>query len=146
MFGLFLYALAAAVGFWAFWRGRVGPDGSGPPPRADPKWTGRVPRFSWLVLSLGRTVLAFADAGGNQFRLPGLVAWAVAVVAWFAAWWNEPIRPSLDSVRRPFHVGWWHLLAIGVPFRYWDLDGLPHDVNSDHVEKLLDVRDVLAGD
>ncbi len=151
MFGLLLYALAAAVGFWAFWRGRLGPGPPGPPPRADPKRTGRVPRLPWLALSLGGMVLAFAGAGGNQFRLPGLVAWAVGVVAWFAAWWCEPIRPSPDPVRRPFTVGWWHLLAIGVlglgiAFRYWDLNGLPHDVNSDHAEKLLDVRDVLAGD
>ena len=89
-------------------------DGVGEAPNQPRHCPRPTPRFPWLIVSHGETALAFARAGGNQFRLPGMVAWAVAVVARFAARWFESVRLSLNSVRQPFPVGWRHLLAISV--------------------------------
>ena len=37
------------------------------------------------------------------------------------------------------------LIVIGAGFRFWRLDELPPEMTSDHVEKLLDVHDVVVG-
>ncbi|HXF70835.1 MAG TPA: glycosyltransferase family 39 protein [Thermoflexus sp.] len=105
-------------------------------------------RWPWLGLSVGLMLLAFLDSGGNRFRLPGVIAWALSVIAWFVAWWNRPLpRVPWDGfLVRGHHWLLLLLLGLGIGFRYWDLWNLPLDVNSDHAEKLLDVRDVLNGE
>ena len=149
--GLLLYGLAAVLGLVAFWLDRHRAGAPEPAVSPGPKPSSWVPSLPWLVLSAGAAVLAFLDSGGNRFRLPGTVAWMIAVAAWFAAWWCGPPRIDLGSVRQGLSVRWEYLLAagillVGILFRYWDLNGLPHDVNSDHAEKLLDVRDVVNGE
>jgi hypothetical protein len=141
-----VYAGALALFLWAL--------------RQEPAWLeGERPSVStpspspsgrpfWAVLSLGLAALAFLESGGNRFRLPGVIAWGLAVAAWLAAWWDAPLpRWPREGLR----VHGWHLLlllvlGLGIGFRYWDLWNLPLDVNSDHAEKLLDVRDVLNGE
>jgi hypothetical protein len=135
-----VYAGALALFLWAL--------------RQEPAWLeGERPSVStpspspsgrpfWAVLSLGLAALAFLESGGNRFRLPGVIAWGLAVAAWLAAWWDAPLpRWPREGLR----VHGWHLLlllvlGLGIGFRYWDLWNLPLDVNSDHAEKLLDVR------
>lgn len=144
--GLALYAWAVLLLAGALARAPDWLEAERPSPEAasDPS----IVRWPWLGLSLAGTLLAFLDSGGNRFRLLGVIAWALAVAAWFVAWWNGPL-PRLP--RDGFWVRGRHLLlllilGLGVGFRYWDLWNLPRDVNSDHAEKLLDVRDVLNGE
>ncbi len=102
----------------------------------------------WLALSLAGVILTFLDSGGNRFRLPGVIAWIMAVIAWFMAWWNAPLPrlPRNGLLMREHHLLLLLILALGIGFRYWDLWNLPLDGNSDHAEKLLDVRDILNGE
>jgi hypothetical protein len=149
--GIALYGLAAMLGLVALWLGRHRVGAPEPAVSPGPKPSSWVPGLPWLVLSAGAAALAFLDSGGNRFRLPGTAAWLVAVVAWFAAWWREPVPVGLKTVGQTISVRWEYLLAagillIGILFRYWDLNNLPRDVNSDHAEKLLDVWDVLRGE
>lgn len=105
----------------------------------------------WLTLSLLTAVIAFLGSSNNRFHWWGVIAWGFCLIGWFLTWWNEPISWRLPVLRDGLRLRWAHLLVlavliIGVGFRYWKLWDLPHDVNSDHAEKLLDVRDVLNGE
>lgn len=144
--GWALYAGAVALLTWGLLRDPAALEA--PVPVSSPTPSAPGGRWGALALSLACTVLAFLASGGNRFRLPGVVAWALAVVAWWVAWWNEPAprRPREGPRLRAWHGVALALLALGVGFRYWDLWNLPLDVNSDHAEKLLDVRDVLNGE
>jgi len=143
--GLALYAWAILLLAWALtrttWLEGDYPH-SGTP--SDPPTV----RWPWLGLSLACMLIAFLDSGGNRFRPPGVMAWIVAVIAWFFAWWNAPFPrlPRDGLLLRGHHLLFLLILALGIGFRYWDLWNLPLDVNSDHAEKLLDVRDVLNGE
>ncbi|GBD10124.1 hypothetical protein HRbin22_02389 [Candidatus Thermoflexus japonica] len=144
--GLVLYAWAALGVVWALLRSPGWLDAERPP-REEHHGALHV-RPLWLALSLGGMALAFLDSGGNRFRLPGVIAWVVAVIAWLLAWWNAPLPrlPREGLLLRGHHLLLLLILALGIGFRYWDLWSLPLDVNSDHAEKLLDVRDVLNGE
>ena len=144
--GWALYAGALALLAWGLLRDPAVLEA--PVPVASPPPSAQGGRWGALALSLACTVLAFLAAGGNRFRLPGVVAGALAVVAWWVAWWNEPAprRPREGLRLRAWHGVALALLVLGVGFRYWDLWNLPLDVNSDHAEKLLDVRDILNGE
>lgn len=144
--GFVLYAWAVLLLVAGFLRGPAGPE---PAPSETPApHPPTPPRPLGLALSLGAMALAFLDAGGNRFRLPGVIAWILAVAAWFAAWWNAPLPrlPREGIVIRGPHLLFLLILGLGIAFRYWDLWNLPLDGNSDHAEKLLDVRDVLNGE
>src|SRR5262249_12877654 len=90
-----------------------------------------------------------------------LIAWAIAIAAtvyagadpqpdpraWargLAAWLHRPPR----ALR--LRVSWVALVVLaivllGAFYRYYHLDTLPSDPNSDHAERLLDVRDIPDG-
>lgn len=145
--GLVLYAGSFLLMVWAIHRAPERLEAERPP-QESPTFSSRSYRPVWLALSLGGMILAFLDSGGNRFRPLGVTAWIVAVIAWFLAWWNAPLpRLPRDGFRlRGHHLLFLLILALGIGFRYWDLPNLPRDVNSDHAEKLLDVRDVLNGE
>lgn len=144
--GLALYAWATLGIVWALRRSPEWLDEEGPLREAPHAAPGVRPL--WLALSLGGMALAFLDSGGNRFRPAGVIAWIAAVIAWFLAWWNAPLPrlPRDGLLLRGHHLALLLILALGIGFRYWDLWNLPLDGNSDHAEKLLDVRDVLNGE
>lgn len=97
-----------------------------------------------LIVSLLAAAVAFAEFGGNTFRALGVIAWGVSVAAFVASLIARPInlRPTLS--RRDWLV-LVIVLLVGAGFRFYQLDLNPHEMNSDHAEKLLDVYDVLRG-
>ncbi len=90
----------------------------------------------------------------NTFTLPGAVLWLLgcALVLWAVA---EPISQRWtkaiwrdDRLELRLERSTLALLAIlllAAVLRFADLAALPQEMTSDHVEKLLDISDVLAG-
>ncbi len=109
-----------------------------------------------LLFSLAtiNAVLAFLAASGNTYRWYGVLAWLLATGLFLAIFWE---RDSGRSVRQKLgfsNDGWrwtWTTLAVmglillGFWFRFWRLHQMPSEMTSDHVEKLLDVHDLVTG-
>ncbi|MCC6191960.1 MAG: hypothetical protein IT318_23265 [Anaerolineales bacterium] len=121
--------------------------------------------FRWWLLAVGVVggVYAFLAAGGNQFRLGGVIAWIISVAAWLGAVWEWPmpaaeiwkrVQRRAAAVMQPdglqLRLSWLAMaflavLAVGAYFRFAQLASIPPEMTSDHVEKLFDVNDLLGG-
>lgn len=119
----------------------------------------------WLLLGAALTgAYAFFAAGKNpegfnEFRPSGVAAWIAATALWVAAIWDGPLDPRQWLARlqtflttevftvRLRRVGLLLLiiLAVGAYFRFAYLKTIPAEMTSDHVEKLLDVGDLVSG-
>ncbi len=95
-------------------------------------------------------LLAFVLNGGNRFTGLGLTCWLLAIGCTVAIFWEG--RPSWRRLRAalPLTLDGWQLLVGGallylVAFHFFRLGSVPPEMFSDHAEKLLDIRDVLAG-
>lgn len=118
-------------------------------------------RRAFLGVSLLTAALTFVLSGDQVFTTPLLLAWAASVVCWLAAaWegnplaglpqWGRGLAASAREGHFTLRVDWAVLfllaaLVVGAYFRFADIEALPPEMNSDHVEKLLDVADVLDG-
>ncbi len=121
------------------------------PDRAIPPWYHRRWRVAVLVVGLAAAGLTYHWSADNTFRWYGVAAWGVSIAATLTAFW----QPSTRRRRWGLGPGGWRwswtalavlgLILIGVWFRFWRLDQVPPEMTSDHVEKLLDVHDVLTG-
>jgi hypothetical protein len=134
-------------------------------PRAAPATEGAPLVFRWGLLALAGVAgaVAFLAAGGNQFRWGGVAAWVISVAAWLAAVWDVSTPPAEVWPRLRARLSAWvsprgvtlrlsrltllflAVLAVGAYFRFARLDAIPPEMTSDHVEKLLDVNDLLNG-
>lgn len=102
------------------------------------------------------------DAEGNVtavvFTTAGFVAWALSIVVWvsvftidFAGLYErfrhgQPIAPRWEWPRlRWVHLGLMLVMITAFYFRIHDLDGVPPDMTSDHIEKLIDAGRVQDG-
>lgn len=115
-------------------------------------------RLTYLALAVVAGLAAFFLAGNNQFRPSGVLAWIVSLLAWLAAVWDGPM--SVDYWRERALALWRTesisirltrtlllliaVLAAGAYFRFAQLDAIPPEMTSDHVEKLMDVNDVMT--
>src|SRR5439155_13390007 len=114
--------------------------------RADP---GLVP----VVLAAA----TFATASGNQVRPVTVVCWigAILTTLYVAADPRPDLRAWATSlvawVRQPrsgveVRVPWLAVLVVGIVllsafYHYWQLDGVPIEMTSDHAEKFQDIQD-----
>lgn len=119
-------------------------------------WLGRT------LLLIGATissVLVWLGTPDNQIPPPIIILWVVSTILW--ALFFAPLRWSLfdwatgkvDAVRR---INWgdysWAVAAfilimiLGMGFRFAQLDTLPGEMTSDHVEKILDSNRVYNGE
>jgi 4-amino-4-deoxy-L-arabinose transferase-like glycosyltransferase len=118
-----------------------------------------VPSLVFLPLALALTT--FLTAGGNQVRPVTVVCWIGAILttlyvaadprpdlrAWgtsVVAWLRQP-RSGVE-VRVP----WLAVLVVGIVllsafYHYWQLDGVPIEMTSDHAEKFQDIQDLVDG-
>jgi 4-amino-4-deoxy-L-arabinose transferase-like glycosyltransferase len=157
--GIFLYAVSAAVLFWAIATGEwaLAPLAEDAGQQVD---TGV--RWKILLFSTPLLFLSFWAFGGNLFTVTNLVVWAIAIAYVFYAIWQP--RPGAGLISRTWArlVAWvknpvinmkispWTMLFIAavvlvVFFRFYRLSQVPGEMFSDHAEKLLDVSDVLSG-
>jgi len=110
--------------------------------------------FAALV-TIVAVVQAYVGSQGNQFTALGVFAWAIALFA--AVWTVAPegwspltlvgnIVGAIRGARPRWTLPGLVLIAIvigGAALRLADVDGLPPEMTSDHVEKLLDVDDIV---
>ncbi|MEP7359636.1 MAG: glycosyltransferase family 39 protein, partial [Anaerolineales bacterium] len=121
--------------------------------------------FRWALLAIAVVtgIYGFWAAGGNTFRLPGVLAWLVSVAAWMASLWDWQRSPRewaalarerwstlarANSLSITFTRGallFILVLLVGAYFRFAQLDSIPPEMTSDHVEKLFDVNDIMNG-
>jgi uncharacterized membrane protein len=121
--------------------------------------------FRWWLLAVAvfAGAYGFYAAGDNTFRAGGVLAWIVSVAAWLASLWDWQRSPrewaalarqrlaasaraeSLDVHLTRAALLFGLVLLVGAYFRFAQLDSLPPEMTSDHVEKLFDVNDLLNG-
>ncbi len=108
-------------------------------------------------------VAAYGVSGGHIYTSTVVISWTVSVVLWciallgvqvadlrtgwarVSAWlsglWANGLRLRLSWLFMAFIA----ILALGTFLRFYQLNDVPREMTSDHVEKLLDVNDVLHG-
>ncbi|MCC7360197.1 MAG: glycosyltransferase family 39 protein [Anaerolineales bacterium] len=121
--------------------------------------------FRWWLLGAALVLGAygFYAAGDNTYRWGGVIAWVLSLAAWMAALWDWRTPPAEMARRSLARLGalaetkglaiplsrvalvFLIVLGIGAYFRFAQLDAIPPEMTSDHVEKLFDVNDVLNG-
>jgi 4-amino-4-deoxy-L-arabinose transferase-like glycosyltransferase len=117
-----------------------------------------------LALAVVLGLLAFLLNDNNTFTPAGSFCWIAAMAVLLVVFW-EWRRPLLPRPRWPWSrdgdlaapplarrlAAGWPLFAVaaitglGAFFRLYDLAGVPKEMVSDHVEKILDVNDILHG-
>jgi len=157
--------LAYSIGLSALlWLFRVAP-GSPLVPRPLPS-TGHANgvrlsiRFGLLLLSLALAGGAWSSLIGNRFTLLGVSSWFGSTLAFLAAFWQPRFSVDKNLFMRFQSLPAWRealwqrfgnrqtvallfLLGLALTTRLYRLESVPPEMNSDHVEKLLDVNDVL---
>jgi hypothetical protein len=112
-------------------------------------------------LALALSVATYALTGNNTFTAPGLIAWVLSVALWLAALAQPPPDTRLAAwrgwlARLPARVQGARpgvrslvvllvILGVAAFFRLYRLAAIPDEMTSDHVEKILDARDVATG-
>jgi hypothetical protein len=114
----------------------------------------RIPKLVLLSLTLATAAIAYVGAADNTFRGYGVAAWLLSIVLFLAAFWERNPDRSLRDTLRLSADGWriggtvlvlFALILIGAYFRFWQLGAMPSEMTSDHIEKLLDVHDLVMG-
>jgi hypothetical protein len=164
---LYALALAAWLGVLLF---EIGPKSPDSLLRRGPRVRGRqgalsIPmsrdRMYVTASAIAFSVATFTLTGDNTFTLPGVVVWLASIGLWILslseadprAIWDKArqVKPDFGNWRLPKLQAWLWLAAIvavtalGAYFRLYRLDGIPPEMTSDHVEKLLDAWNVSNG-
>ena len=133
------------------------PDDAKPKQRRE-MWTGLHPLKAFAGLGgLFFSVIAVRFTADNFFTMIGFWAWVASILLWMVA-----LSPAGDGpydwvkrlVGRLRRQQWRHwtvfallfVLLLGAVFRLDRLSDVAPEMTSDHVEKILDARDVLNGD
>jgi hypothetical protein len=156
-----------AIGLFSFWRVMVhlGVPSQPAPRPAQEGWPADTPfepaSLLWLLIppSAALAVLAYLASANNTFTRVGVLAWMGAVLAFLIALW--PSSPTLALPRlRNLQTGGgqrfdihlrWHtvallaIIALAAFFRLYRLEQVPPEMTSDHIEKLLDIHDLVNG-
>jgi hypothetical protein len=107
-----------------------------------------------LVLAAANAVIAYVGAAGNIYRTYGVAAWLLAIVLFLTSFWqwdpHSSLRDRLGRFRSGLRLSWptlavLGLILVGSFFRFWHLNRMPSEMTSDHIEKLLDVHDLVTG-
>lgn len=155
---------AATVAWWlggrAFGAGLRWPAPAAWSPWVTPlrAWSGR--RRVGLVTAVTLSLLTFALTGHNTLSTSGMLAWAASVALWLAVLsdggrmrfqrWRARLGEAVAAPSWNVAISRAALLlvlalTIGVAFRTAHLADVPSEMTSDHVEKLLDAREIAAG-
>ncbi|MBI1278032.1 MAG: hypothetical protein GC179_07885 [Anaerolineaceae bacterium] len=110
-------------------------------------------RFLGVALALTMSTITLSATSGNRFTTLGVITWIASVVLWvivFAPreWSVSSFVTAVRGIRLPQG---WTLLAlvaimfVAILFRFTNLNGIPSEMTSDHVEKILDSQRILDG-
>ena len=110
-------------------------------------------RLFGVVLAFTTSMITLSATSNNRFTVLGVVMWIVSLILWITVFappqWNIlAMVTSIRAVRLP--RGWTLLALIGIMavaalFRFTDLNGIPSEMTTDHVEKILDSQHILMG-
>lgn len=115
-------------------------------------------RWQFIILAYIFTGITFMLSGNNNFTVFARVSWVASLVMWICTFWEGPSPFNAERVRtwlldfppQRFALnvtltGVLLLLVLGISawFRFQQLDEVPIAMTSDHVEKLIDVNDIL---
>ncbi|MCY4018560.1 MAG: hypothetical protein OXG39_04065 [Chloroflexi bacterium] len=116
-------------------------------------------RIGLALFSALASAVLWMNTGGNRIEPPFIALWIVSSFSWgmvFApANWNalDWITGWIDRFRRiDWHGNRWIIIALalimvlGISFRFTQLDSIPREMTSDHVEKIQDAYRVFTGD
>ncbi len=154
--GLILYALAVLMLLLPSWRDARFSLALPRPARITPSSLlpgsgyGQLWRLLLLPVALSSTLLTFITSGDNAYHWYNVVPWLLSVGAFLVIFWERDHWPRLRPSQQGIRLSWatlalLALMLIGIWFRFWRLAELPPEMTSDHVEKLLDVHDLVTG-
>jgi hypothetical protein len=114
-------------------------------------------RLMLVLAGMVTAALAWRLNSGNLFTVPGVIAWWVSIPLWVfavapSAWTPAAMWEGIRRFRLPRVRGNWVfitllvIMGVGLFFRVNDLEGVPPEMTSDHLEKLLDSQRVLDGE
>lgn len=127
-----------------------------------PQRSGRRPSSSLQIAVAVASVLTFALASDNEFNPDNVLAWLVSMVIFFYTFWEPQKswnewqdwgRARIKSVHEFASGGlrvssrvalFITILLAALFFYYYNLPGVPAEMDSDHAEKLLDVNDIVT--
>ena len=149
--GVALYLAAAGFLVWAYLRGELVVAAAN-----EPEWQNdpQTVRFAPLLAAVVAGIVAFIAFGGNQFTNINVTLWVASIALMVAAFWIAQPHEEQVSKHAPRWVLnlanprlWIFVLVIltAIFFRFYQLDQIPPEMNSDHAEKLEDVYDILQG-
>jgi len=116
-------------------------------------------RVMLLITAIASSIVVWIGTPNNTISPPVIAVWFLSAGLW--AFTFAPLHWSifdwatqkLDAVRRfSWHDHWGFILAfvlvmvLGFGFRFYQLDSLPQEMTSDHVEKILDANRVYNGE
>lgn len=168
--GTGLYVVAAVLlglGVWQF-VGEDRRDADDPDADAPDVDTGQVvddatPQIHVRMIVVGVAALfaaaTYLFAGNNNMGWLAWFTWVASIVAMGIGLWGQPLALRLDwrsvldrvwngTITITMQRTLWLLLAVmiaGAFFRFFQLDALPGEMTSDHIEKVLDVQRILEG-
>lgn len=116
-------------------------------------------RVTTGLLGAAASILSLLLNSGNTFTVGGVIAWLLAVFFWvwtFAPQGWTPVAglrtlgsgfSALGHIKlgNPTFIALIAIMALGAYLRLVDLDLVPREMTSDHVEFILDVNRVLNG-
>ncbi len=115
-------------------------------PPAAPALLPQPVRVLLACAALAFGAATFMLSEGNRYSAASVAAWLAGVACWGLAFARRPTPRAHKSGGAVVTVlALATILALGAFFRFAALSENPLDMNSDHAEKLLDVKDVLDG-
>jgi len=124
--------------------------------------SGRRASVSLQIAVVVAAALTFALSSDNEFNPDNILAWAVSVAIFFYTFWEPQknwvewrdwARARVESARRFVLDGYRvssraalfiAIILAAIFFYYYNLPGVPAEMDSDHAEKLLDVNDIVT--
>ena len=110
-------------------------------------------RFLGVALALTMSTITLSATSNNRFTTLGVATWAASIVLWVIViapreWGISAFITAIRGTKLP--RGWTLVLLLGIMFvavlfRFTDLSGIPSEMTSDHVEKILDSQRILNG-
>lgn len=105
------------------------------------------------ALAVVMSLITLSATSNNRFTTMGVIAWIASIVLWFVVlapreWGVAAFINGIRAIRLP--KGWTLFALVGIMFvasvfRFSQLDAIPTEMTSDHVEKILDAQRILSG-
>ncbi len=110
-------------------------------------------RFLGVALALTMSLITLSATSNNRFTTLGVIMWVASTVLWVIVvapkeWSVASLVSAVRETRMP--RGWTlailvAIMIVAVLFRFTDLQSIPSEMTSDHVEKILDSQRILDG-